>query len=293
MAGNMYVKVKNGHGVTVTTYSGDDTIVGGIGDQEFWATAGHDIIYGGTGTQLLHGGTGNDSLYGGSGAQTLDGGADNDLLVAGTGDQKLLGGSGSDTLVAGLGNDTLDGGSGWDVLDFSRLDGRLDLDEDLHFANLYDNAGTLLYTYSVTSFDKFIGTNAGSNFHAAANTSNIYVGGGGADHYFSENGGDVVTSGAGADVFTWYRTYVAVGHADEITDFQIGVDQLDLADFLKGQTIKSPAYSDVVRLLDMPTASGGAAVMVQGLVNGAWGNIVHLDGLSAATTTLADLGLKS
>ncbi|MFK0090976.1 immunoglobulin-like domain-containing protein, partial [Pseudomonas sp. NPDC090592] len=58
------------------------------------------------GNDTLLGGNGNDILFGQGGNDTLDGGKGNDIL---------LGGSGKDTLIGGLGNDILIGGSGADT----------------------------------------------------------------------------------------------------------------------------------------------------------------------------------
>lgn len=232
----------------------------------------------------------NDTIIAGNGIQSLYGNAGDDLLVAGAGTQQLYGGSGQDTLVAGDGDQLYDGGAGNDTLDFSHLTGKLVIDQDLHYATIADAAsGAVLHTDSVTSFNKIIGSNAGSEFYAAANTSNTYVGGTGQDTYHSENGGDTVTGGAGADTFGWFRKYAEVGHADRITDFQMGTDKLDLRDFLKGQAIKSPAYSDVIHLTDTIDQTGGHGTLVQGLVNGAWHDIVVLDGVDVQHVTVSDL----
>ena len=232
----------------------------------------------------------NDTLIAGDGIQTLYGNAGDDLLVGGTGNQFLYGGSGNDTIVAGNGNQYLDGGSGYDVLDFSKLPGKLNIDQDLHFAQILDAAtGAVVFTNTVFSFNKIIGSDFGNDFHAAANTSNTYLGGAAADIYRSENGGDTVTGGGGADTFGWFRKYAEAGHADRIADFQVGADKLDLSDFLKGQTIKAPTYNDVIHLSDTLDANGQHATLVQGLVNGAWADIAVLDGLDVTHVTVSDL----
>lgn len=84
------------------------------GDSTFDNTiAGNDTIIGGTGDDIIHGDNGNDSL---------DGGAGSDLITGGTGDTTLA--DGDDTMLGGTGavgdNDTLegDGGSG-DIADYS------------------------------------------------------------------------------------------------------------------------------------------------------------------------------
>lgn len=229
------------------------------------------------------GGSGNDTLIGGDGTQQLWGTAGNDLLIAGTGDQSLYGGSGTDYIIAGYGNQTLDGGAGIDTVDFSRLNGHLNIDQDLHVATLTDPVtGAVLDTYSVTSFNTVIGTNAGNDFHAQANTSNAYIGGAGNDHYFSESGGDTVTGGGGADIFGWMKKYVAVGSVDTITDFAVGQDKLDLSDFLKGQNLSHPSYGDVAQLKDSVDVNGNHTAIVRGLVGNTWHDVAHLSGVNIA-----------
>lgn len=229
----------------------------------------------------------NDTMQAGTGIQTLYGNAGDDLLIAGTGDQFLYGGTGNDTLIAGNGNQTLDGGAGTDTVDFSRLSGKLVIDQDLHTAEIIDPVtGAVIFTDTVTSFNKVIGTNAGNDFHAQANTANVYIGGAGSDIYRSENGGDTVTGGAGADTFGWMRKYAEVGHTDRITDFTVGTDKLDLSDFLKGQTIKNPALSDVVHLATATSTDGTPATLIQGLVNGVWHDVAILDHVDPALVTV-------
>ena len=225
--------------------------------------------------------SGNDLLYAGNGDQTVYGNAGNDLLVGGIGNSMLYGGSGNDTIVAGWGNQTLDGGSGYDIVDFSRLDGKLVIDQDLHSATLIDpTSGNVIYTYSVTSFDSLIGTNYGSDVHGQANTANTYQFGAGNDRYYSESGGDIVTGGAGVDTYSWMKKYVAVGHVDTITDFQVGTDKLDLSDFLKGQGFKSPTYDQVAHIVDSVDANGMHSAMIQTLAGGAWHDTVLLKGVN-------------
>lgn len=232
-----------------------------------------------------------DTLVAGNGVQTLYGNAGNDLIVGGMGDQKLYGGSGEDTVVAGNGNQVLDGGAGYDVLDLSRLNGRVEIDQDLHWAKLYDASGAVIANYSVLSFDKVIGNDQGTTFWGAEYTSRIYIGGAGDDRYYSESGGDTVTLGEGADTFRWYRKYVEDGLTDRITDFDVGTDKLDLRDFLKGQGIKNAVYSQVLQLEATTDASGKDATLVKGLVNGVWHEVVVLEGVNVQSVTFADLVL--
>jgi len=231
---------------------------------------------------VLTGNSGNDQLFAGSGEQTLYGNAGNDLLVAGSGNQFLYGGSGDDWIVAGYGNQTLDGGSGNDTVDFSRLAGKLVIDQDLYTATLLDpTTGAVLNTYTVKSFNALIGTDYGNDVHGQANTANTFVFGAGNDRYYSESGGDTITGGAGVDTYSWMKKYVAVGVVDSVTDFQVGVDKLDMSDFLKGQGFKNPTYDQVVHLADQVDANGMHSTIVQTLTYGtAWHNAVVLTGVN-------------
>lgn len=63
-------------GETLTGGSGDDTLMGGTGN---------DVLYGDEGKDHLEGGSGNDALYGEEGKDSLKGGLGNDLLYGGEG----------------------------------------------------------------------------------------------------------------------------------------------------------------------------------------------------------------
>ncbi|MHC8302408.1 retention module-containing protein [Pseudomonas sp. ZS1P83] len=113
-------------------HDGDDTLLGGAGndiifgqggDDKLYGGSGNDILLGGTGNDLLNGDAGNDFLIGGTGTDTLDGGAGNDTLLGGTGNDSLIGGSGADTFVWKAGD------TGSDVIkDFKASEGdRIDL----------------------------------------------------------------------------------------------------------------------------------------------------------------------
>ena len=68
---------------------GDNTLMGGDGDDE---------IYGGGGDDTLNGDEGADALYGGAGDDELNGGAGDDELIGGPGKDEFIGGDGDDTV---------------------------------------------------------------------------------------------------------------------------------------------------------------------------------------------------
>ncbi|PFG63357.1 Ca2+-binding RTX toxin-like protein [Thioclava sp. ES.031] len=88
---------------------GDDSIMGGLGDDVLYGQQGEDTLDGGAGSDNLDGGEGNDTLDGGAGADRVYGGDDRDLFVVGSS-------------TDGIG-DTLDGGEGGDDYDTLDLQG--------------------------------------------------------------------------------------------------------------------------------------------------------------------------
>ncbi|MDB6142883.1 MAG: von Willebrand factor [Pseudomonas sp.] len=89
------------------------------------------------GNDTLLGGDGNDILFGQGGTDNLDGGKGNDTLLGGTGTDVLRGGMGDDTLLGGAGADLFvwkSGDTGHDVIkDFNSAQGdRIDLSDLLH-----------------------------------------------------------------------------------------------------------------------------------------------------------------
>lgn len=99
---------------TLTGGAGKNTLIGGGGDDRLNGSGGRDSISGGDGNDRLYGNGGNDTLDGGGGIDRLFGGDGNDLLIGGGSNDKLYGDAGNDTLSGGKGSDIEDGGSGTD-----------------------------------------------------------------------------------------------------------------------------------------------------------------------------------
>ena len=113
----------------------------------------------------LSGGDGNDSVLGGGGDDTLDGDAGNDALRGGTGDDTLfgldgndamLGQAGQDELFGGQGNDRLDGGAGPDELQgeegADRASGGAGIDQFDLFTSAFQPDSTLAASDVVVDF---------------------------------------------------------------------------------------------------------------------------------------------
>ncbi|WP_226577115.1 calcium-binding protein [Acuticoccus sediminis] len=190
-----------GYGDLIEGFNGDDVLYGGAGEDRMFGDRGADVMYGGNANDILYGDAGNDSLYGGAGADSLygnggddyiEGGNGHDLIGGFAGHDELWGGAGNDTIMAGGGNDTVEGEAGNDVI--------------------YGKRG-----------------------------NDLLFGGDGNDRIFGDEGNDTINGGdgadglfggAGADVFTYFEASESyLGSADNLRDFEAGVDTIDLSAF--------------------------------------------------------------
>ncbi len=218
---------------------GEDYIDGGRQSDEIYGGAQSDKIYGGVGNDLINGDEGEDLIFGGSGNDEILGGMDNDVIFGDHGKDKLSGGSGNDELFGGASNDRLSGNSG---------------DDDL-----YGGKGN----------DKLSGGSGNDELYGGSQADEL-TGGSGSDLLDGGLGNDQLTGGADADVFV----FAGVTNTDVITDFEVGVDRIDIF-----------AYGPIAEfdVLAMISEVDGNAVVDFGQ-NGA----VTLDGVAAA-----DLNLNS
>jgi ELWxxDGT repeat protein len=131
------------HSVTIVGGPGNDTLLGGGGDDRIEdLDSGIDLLDGGGGNDFvvdsgnyyvrgipntLHGGAGNDTLdsqsttddfmFGDDGDDSISGANGFDFVDGGAGDDTLHGGSYDSTVLGGPGDDVLNGSSGYDLLD--------------------------------------------------------------------------------------------------------------------------------------------------------------------------------
>src|SRR5947207_2720061 len=109
----------------VDVYAGDgnDTIIGGAGDDDLSGEGGDDSIVGGggddfiwgdEGNDTIDGGKGNDEIYADDGNDSIEGGEGDDSIYAGRGDDEVSGDEGDDDISGGWGNDDIDGDGGDD-----------------------------------------------------------------------------------------------------------------------------------------------------------------------------------
>ncbi|MDJ0823210.1 MAG: calcium-binding protein [Paracoccaceae bacterium] len=202
--------------------SGDDTLDGG---------GGNDNLPGEEGDDSILGGAGNDSLGGGEGNDTLEGGAGDDRGGGGPGDDSIKGGDGHDSLNAGAGNDTVYGGDGNDTMNASTGDDIMYGGRDNDVFQGGDGQDTI---YGNAGEDSLSGGNGNDlirghqdNDSVSGGAGNDTLFGGGENDTINGGAGDnLLTGGQGADVFL-FNNLVADGD-DTITDFTVGVDQINL-----------------------------------------------------------------
>ena len=163
-------------------------------------------VLGGTQNAGIRGNSADNDLVGNSGDNKLIGASGKDVLIGNEGGDRLLGGSGNDKLSGGIGDDHLFGGSGKD-----KLDGGIGDD------HLFGGSGN----------DKLFGR-AGDDHLFGSGGKDTILGGAGEDTIFGGQGKDHLAGGGDADVFGFLKHEHGV---DVITDFQPGVDKIDLSDF--------------------------------------------------------------
>lgn len=236
----MDIIVARGGDDTIIGRESGDTIYAGDGDDRIVAGDGDDIVFGGKGDDLVFAGAGNDSVFGGEGNDTLFGEEGDDVLVGENGNDAIDGGGGRDAIDGGGGNDTLRGGADADTV--AGGDGDDEIVADTDQANdVYDGGGgTDTYDASASMADAVIDLLEGrarsddlgeDEFEDIENA----VGGSGNDILIANDAVNVMSGGAGEDVFV-FRSSSATGRGkdnrDIILDFETG-DRLDLEELGK------------------------------------------------------------
>ncbi|MCB1340439.1 MAG: hypothetical protein KDK24_05110 [Pseudooceanicola sp.] len=211
----------------------DNDMFGDIGNDQISGRNGNDRLFGDIGNDLLLGGNGNDTLYGGADDDDLQGGNGNDTLLGGIGDDDLDGGAGRDTLKGNEGDDSLEGKKGRDTL------------------RGMDGDDTLL---GGTHNDTLFGGRDDDTLDGGVGSDTLY-GDQGADTLDGGLGADTLTGGIGADVFV----FSADGATDTITDWQDGIDLIDL-DVAFGALTITDAGAGVVHI----THSGELLIVMDG-----------------------------
>jgi Ca2+-binding RTX toxin-like protein len=208
-------------------------------------------IFGTTGNDALNGTELADTIIAYAGDDALNGKGGNDLLSGDDGNDTMFGGEGDDLLFGGLDvgrdSDLLSGGNGRDTVTYGQVQHGMFVDLELGAARTRAGSGdfpkdTLGSIESVngTNFSDFLaGNGAGNALSGSGGNDSIegrggndkLSGGSGTDDLDGGSGVDKLSGGADADEFQYFGTGdsgVGLGNRDVITDFQLGVDKIDL-----------------------------------------------------------------
>ncbi|MEW5963624.1 MAG: M10 family metallopeptidase C-terminal domain-containing protein [Pseudomonadota bacterium] len=180
------------------------TLVQGYGGGGYFSAAagiyGGYSIANGVDIENARGGSGNDVLIGNHLVNVLNGGAGNDLYITDDAADIIIDSSGIDMLQSGV-------------------------DTSLMSRPMIENlrlTGSAVYGFGNDLDNGLIGS-AGRN---------VLDGGNGDDWIYGGRGRDTLTGGDGADTFAYshkYDSLPGVARRDTITDFEIGVDTIDLS----------------------------------------------------------------
>ncbi|MFT6913426.1 MAG: Ca2+-binding RTX toxin-like protein [Paracoccaceae bacterium] len=218
---------------------GEDVVLNGgliVGDVDLGA--GNDfyrLMTGGQVDGILTGGYGNDRMIGNAEDNVFYGGNNTDRLIMGDGNDEGYGGVGNDRLEGGHGNDLLQGDKGRDVL----LGGWGD---DVLRGGQQDDT---------------LKGGRGDDSLSGGDDNDILNGG---------RGDDTLAGGTGADTFVFGRNV----HDDVITDFEVGVDQVDLSIFgvaTFGDLTSSGALTDRANgaFVDVDMLGGKGSILFEGV----------------------------
>jgi Ca2+-binding RTX toxin-like protein len=203
--------------------------------------------------QYVEGTAGHDTLYGTDRADDIFGLGGNDSIYGGAGNDRLFGGSGNDMLNGGAGADILDGGEGGDTVSYT---GSSAVTVNLAFGGLGGDAqGDTYIDIENVMGSSFADTIIGDSFH---NTLN---GGAGNDHLQGGAGGDTLIGGVGADTLTGGEgqdifVFTPGSGVDFITDFEQGLDKIDLTAYSKTHGGSIFGHDDTLAVATIDWANG-------------------------------------
>ena len=192
--------------------AGNDTLIGGSGNDQLFGGAGNDTLLGKAGNDLLFGGDGNDTLIGGTGDDQMFGQAGNDLMIWNPGE-------GTDLMEGGDGNDTaeVNGGNGAETFTITpngtrvRFDGVSPAPFSLDIGtteNLVLHAGGGDDTITAGNglaglINLTLDGGDGNDTITGGDGNDMLIGGAGNDVVIGGRGNDNAQLGSGDDTFVW------------------------------------------------------------------------------------------
>lgn len=273
--------------------AGNDTIAGGAGDDALYGGEGDDNLRPGVAADIAYGGKGNDRFVDDN-FQVPD----DDAFYGGLGSDTMTSSQGNDSLFGGAGNDVLevlplvsvshlvDGGAGTDTFAWGLAGGFSLVIPQVIVAGFVGDVYTVLRDGVTTAeavdveIIKVRGGNLGDTLtggdrndelrgHGSFNPiaeplldTDLLSGGAGNDTLDGREGLDTLTGGSGADRFVFTRIIdsgATAATADRITDFEAGLDVIDLTAI--DAVAATPSVNDAFDLVGAFTGTAGQAVL--------------------------------
>ncbi|HTW93535.1 MAG TPA: hypothetical protein VMD30_02000 [Tepidisphaeraceae bacterium] len=98
-SGDDFLKCKNDDNKLRGGTGGDDTLMGGSGDDTLKGHGGNNSIVAGSGNDMIHARAGNNTIVGGAGQDTITGNAANNTITAGAGGGEIIADVGEDSIT--------------------------------------------------------------------------------------------------------------------------------------------------------------------------------------------------
>lgn len=265
-------------------YSGIEEVFGSGFDDRVIGSAENNYLSGNKGSDVLMGEAGDDFIVGGRGIDRLEGGSGADLLWGDEGDDELYGGDDNDILFGGEGEDYINGGAGIDTVNYGigvfgdNSSGAIVRLDQGYADDNWGGRDTLVFVENVAGSqgdDRIFGDD-GEN-HIEGNGGDDLINGGG--------GNDVLSGGAGLDIFVFANND---GFGDDffhgqdlISDFEIGVDKIDLS------ATEVNNFNDLFSPGDRYMEQVGSDTVVY-TINGVDGDMITLQGVSMSELSVSD-----
>jgi len=250
------IRILAGDGVDdISTGGGNDILVGEGGSDNLFGAGGNDILIGGLGNDVLSGGTGNDlfvvedaTFAGGDFLTDFDASEDTLQLAGFAG----ISTPGDLTFTMFAGDLAIDLGGRFVVFqtlgmsDQAAVEGAIDIVPTATDFSFNTTPPTIMLPGGTTNLRtsdtgvNLIDGGDGSNFITAADGADVINGNAGDDEIRGFDGDDVINGGAGSDIlsggngantFIFNEADETVASVDRITDYQAGVDEIEVNGF--------------------------------------------------------------
>ena len=209
-------------GATVKGLGGNDTLLGQDSDDTISGGDGDDLIQGSFNSDSLSGDDGDDRIFAATQGNP-DGSSSGDTMSGGLGEDTITGARGDDIIGGGAGVDVLRGGDGDDTY-IVNVHG-----EAVEAVNEGIDTVRSVANYALGANIENLVQLGGANLTGVGNgLDNRITGNTGANTLDGRNGDDVLTGGAGADRFVFSTALNGAVNVDQITDFQVNVDEIRL-----------------------------------------------------------------